>query len=78
MNIIYCLTLYTFFHVLFHNLIEIMSNKSVRISDKLIQWETEKNPLAPLTPSQINAYLSISEYLGNTDFIVSVYTSNLF
>lgn len=54
-----------------------MSSKSVRISDKLIQWETEKNPLAPLTSSQINAYLSISEYLGNIDLIVSVYISKL-
>lgn len=48
-----------------------MSNKpAVRISDKLIQWEAEKKPLAPLSSSQINAYLSLSEYIGNTDFFV--------
>lgn len=47
-----------------------MSNKLVRISDKLIQWEAEKNPLAPLSSSQINAYLKLSEFIGNTDFTV--------
>lgn len=50
-----------------------MSNKTVRISDKLIQWEAENNPLAPLSSSQINAYLSLSEQIGNTDFIVYIY-----
>lgn len=50
-----------------------MSNKTVRISDKLIQWEAEKSPLAPLSSSQINAYLSLSEHLSNTDFIVSYF-----
>lgn len=50
-----------------------MSNKTVRISDKLIQWEAEKNPLAPLSSSQMNAYLSLSEHLANTDFIVSIF-----
>lgn len=47
-----------------------MSNKSVRISDKLLQWEAETNPLAPLSASQINAYLSLSKHLGNVDFVV--------
>jgi len=50
-----------------------MSNKPARISDKLIQWEDEKNPLAPLSSSQINAYLSLSEQLGNIDFIVCIF-----
>lgn len=49
-----------------------MSNKTARISDKLIQWEAEKNPLAPLSSSQINAYLSLSEQLANTDFVVCI------
>lgn len=51
-----------------------MSNKTVRISDKLNQWEAENDPLAPLSSSQINAYLSLSEQIGNTDFIVYKYT----
>lgn len=50
-----------------------MSNKIVRISDKLIQWEAEKNPLAPLSSSQMNAYLSLSEYIGNTDLTVCIF-----
>lgn len=55
-----------------------MSNKSVRISDKLIQWEDDKNPLAPLSQNQIDAYLSLSEYLGNTtDIIVCVLIINI-
>lgn len=49
-----------------------MSNKPVRITDKLLQWEAEKNPLAPLSPSQINAYLNLSEHLGNIDFMVCI------
>jgi hypothetical protein len=55
-----------------------MSNKSVQISDKLIQWEDDKNPLAPLSQTQINAYLSLSEYIGNTtDVIVCVLIINI-
>lgn len=50
-----------------------MSNKTVRISDKLIQWEAENNALAPLSSSQINTYLSLSEQIGNIDFIVYIY-----
>lgn len=50
-----------------------MSNKPARISDKLIQWESEKNPLAPLSSSQINAYLSLSEQLANIDFVVCIF-----
>lgn len=47
-----------------------MSNRTVRISDRLIQWEDEKDPLAPLSSSQTNAYLRLSEHLANTDFTV--------
>lgn len=50
-----------------------MSNKTIRISDKLARWEAENNPLAPLSSTQINAYMSLSEKLGNTDFIVCVF-----
>lgn len=51
--------------------------KSGRISDKLVRWEAEKDPLAPLSQSQINAYLSLSEHIGNSDFMVCVYNITL-
>lgn len=49
------------------------NNKMGRISDKLGQWEAEKNPLAPLSQSQINAYLRLSEHIGDSDFMVCFY-----
>ncbi|KAL5243393.1 hypothetical protein ACI65C_010803 [Semiaphis heraclei] len=45
------------------------NNKPGRISDTLIRWEAEKNPLAPLSQSQIDAYLSLSEHIGDSDFM---------
>lgn len=49
------------------------NNKPGRISDKLVLWESETNPLAPLSQSQINAYLSLSEHISDSDFMVCVY-----
>lgn len=48
------------------------NNKPGQISDKLVRWEAEKNPLAPLSQSQINGYLSLSEHIGDSDFMVCV------
>ncbi|XP_050440458.1 conserved oligomeric Golgi complex subunit 3 [Adelges cooleyi] len=44
-----------------------MTNKSIRITEKLAQWEAEENPLAPLSSSQLDVCLSLSEKLPLND-----------
>ncbi|XP_050530557.1 conserved oligomeric Golgi complex subunit 3 [Daktulosphaira vitifoliae] len=43
-----------------------MENKQ-KLIDNLLQWDTEKNPLAPLSSSQLSTYSSLSENLLNSE-----------
>lgn len=49
-----------------------MENKQ-KLIDKLLQWDAEKNPLAPLSSLQLSACSSINEHLLSSEKVSSLF-----